>query len=201
MRIAFPLALISTTALFVAGLHYLDSKRSYQTKFGNVSKVENVSIAAVDPDLSKLSKYKNWTLVNPEPVLMDAQTAAMCASVRLMISNPHSSKYISVFINSEAHDSMLTKLDPSFPVGSMIVKEKLNTKDSKAPELLTAMIKHEKGYYPEGGDWEYLVLDGAASKIVERGKLDKCNSCHTMYKTHDFVTRTYLPDNVRNALR
>lgn len=157
--------------------------------------------AQVDPDLVNLSKYRAWTLVNPEPVQMDAQTAVMCAMAQQRAQSIHSQKFISVFVNSEARDSMLTKLNPSFPVGSMVVKEKLATKDSKSPELLTAMIKREKGYYPEGGDWEYLLLDGTASKIVERGKLDKCNSCHTMYKAHDFVTRTYLPDQVRNALK
>jgi hypothetical protein len=83
----------------------------------------------------------------------------------------------------------------------MIVKEKLGSPDSKEPEVLTAMIKREPGYNPGSGDWEYLVLDGAASKIVEQGKLTRCSSCHTSYEHSDFVTRTYLPETVARELK
>ncbi len=163
----------------------------------------SVSDPVEDKDLGRLREYKAWTIVNPEPVLMDQQTAALCAAVTVtqFQPSPHSHKYISVFVNSVGRESMLTKREPVFPVGSMILKEKLSSKDSKSPELLTAMIKHEKGYYPEGGDWEYLLLDGAATKIVERGKLQQCNACHQLYKGRDFVTRTYLPRNVANDLK
>ena len=193
MRIVLPLTLIAATVFLSAGLQQLDSNLE------SPARVEASSIDKVDPDLSKLSKYKNWTLVNQEPFLMDARTAALCAAVQQQ--NPHSNKYISVYVNGEGRESMLTRLEPSFPVGSMIIKEKLRSKDSTTPELLTAMIKREKGYYPEGGDWEYLLLDGAASKIIQRGKLDQCNSCHTMYKNRDFVTRTYLPADVIKGLK
>jgi hypothetical protein len=46
------------------------------------------------------------------------------------------------------------------------------------PELLTAMVKREKGYNPSCYDWEFLVLDGKAERILERGKLVRCQSCH-----------------------
>ena len=96
---------------------------------------------------------------------------------------------------------MMTKQSPKFPIGSMIVKEKLGSADSTTPELLTAMIKREPGYNPEGGDWEYLVLDGAASKIIEQGKLTRCSGCHLPYNGSDFVTRTYLPRTVLSKLK
>lgn len=95
---------------------------------------------------------------------------------------------------------MTTKQRPKFPIGSMIVKEKLGSPDSTTPEVLTAMIKREPGYNPDSGDWEYLVLDGAASKIVEQGKLTRCSGCHRPYQHSDFITRTYLPQTVREKL-
>lgn len=95
----------------------------------------------------------------------------------------------------------MTKLSPKFPVGSIIVKEKLGSPDSTQPELLTAMIKRGPGYNPESGDWEYLVLDGAASKIIEQGKLTRCSGCHRPYQSSDFVTRTYLPATVQSKLK
>ena len=149
--------------------------------------------------LSVLSKYRIWTLVNPAPVKMEPAVSVLCASV--MQQNPHRDKFISVYVNEIGKQAMMMQLNPKFPQGSMIVKEKLGSKDSQAPELLTAMVKREKGYNPESGDWEYLVLDGTASNLTKRGRLIDCRRCHVAYKTTDYVTRTYLPDEVRRQLK
>ena len=160
------------------------------------------SPSAADPDLASLAKYRQWTLVNPTPQLMEQAPANLCGRVTgREEGSPHLHKYISVFVNSIGRDQMMTKRNPKYPVGSMIVKEKLATADSTTPELLTAMIKREAGYNPESGDWEFLVLDGAASEIVERGKLTRCSSCHLPYQNRDFITRTYLPEKVSRGLK
>ena len=152
-------------------------------------------------DLANLAEYRKWTLVNPTPQLMDPLPAISCAVIPgREKSSPHLHKYISVFVNPVGRDAMMTRQLPKFPVGSMIVKEKLGSPDSTTPEVLTAMIKREPGYNPESGDWEYLVLDGPASKIVQQGKLARCSGCHQAYKQSDFVTRTYLPPAVRSKL-
>lgn len=72
--------------------------------------------------------------------------------------------------------------------------------DSTMPEVLTATIKREPSYNPDNGDWEYLILNGIASTIVERGKLTRCNGCHSSYERSDFVT-TYLPEKVTRELK
>lgn len=115
--------------------------------------------------------------------------------------SPHTNKYVSVFVNPVGREQMMTKQRPKFPVGTMIVKEKHGSLDSNNPEMLTAMIKRQPGYNPETGDWEYLVLDGAATTIVEQGKLDRCSGCHRLYKSTDFITRTYLPRTVASELK
>jgi hypothetical protein len=46
-----------------------------------------------------------------------------------------------------------------------------------------------------------MVLDGAASKINERGRLASCNACHAAYSSTDYVTRLYLPHDVRAKLK
>jgi len=153
-------------------------------------------------DLANLAKYRNWTLVNPTPDLMEPVAASSCAIISgQQEPSPHLSKYISVFVNPVAREEMMTKGSPKFPIGSMIVKQKLGSADSTTPELLTAMIKRGPGYNPESGDWEYLVLDGIASKIIEQGKLKECSGCHRSYKHSDFVTRTYLPQTVQDKLQ
>lgn len=155
-----------------------------------------------ESDLAKLAKYRKWTLVNPTPQLMEPTSAISCTIIPgRQKPSPHLNKYISVFVNSVGREEMMTKLSPKFPIGSMIVKEKLGSADSTMPEVLTAMIKRGPGYYPEGGDWEYLVLDGAASQIIERGKLTRCSGCHRPYERGDFVTRTYLPETVLSKLK
>lgn len=152
--------------------------------------------------LTRLSKYRTWALVNPSPVKMDPAVAALCAAPAFpRPANPHQNKFLSVYVNDVGRQAMMTERNPRFPQGSLIVKEKLSNRESQAPELLTAMLKRERGYNPESGDWEYLVLDGTASKIVERGRLASCSSCHVAYSGTDFVTRLYLPDDVRRKLK
>jgi hypothetical protein len=151
-----------------------------------------------DRDLTALAEYRQWTLVNPTPLLMEPVSAASCVAVSgRHESSSHGPKYISVFVNLAGREAMMNGQPPKFPVGSMIVKEKLGSPDSKNPEVLTAMIKREAGYNPESGDWEFLVLDGAASKITERGKLTHCSGCHKPYESSDFVTKSYLTDSVK----
>lgn len=155
-----------------------------------------------ESDLTNLSNYRQWTLVNPTPELMEPLSAISCVIIPgRQEPSPHLHKYVSVFVNPVAREEMMTRQSPKFPSGSMIVKEKLGSPDSTKPEVLTAMIKRAPGYNPESGDWEYLVLDGAASKIVERGKLTRCSGCHSSYEQSDFVTRTYLPATVRRELK
>ncbi len=149
--------------------------------------------------LSVLSKYRTWTLVNPAPVKMEPHVSVLCAAV--MPKNPHRDKFISVYVNEIGKTAMMMQLQPKFPQGSMIVKEKLESTESQSPELLTAMIKREKGYNPRGGDWEYLVLNGSASHLTKRGRLVACSGCHLAYKTTDYVTRTYLSGEDRRQLK
>ena len=69
---------------------------------------------------------------------------------------------------------MMEQAKPSFPEGSVIVKEKLPDKSSQTPELLTVMIKRGKGFNNESGDWEYMVVDGSGTKVEAQGKLENC---------------------------
>jgi hypothetical protein len=48
-----------------------------------------------------------------------------------------------------------------------------------APTLTAyfVMVKRPAGYDPDGGDWEYLVLD-PAGQIEQRGRLPLCVRCH-----------------------
>jgi len=81
---------------------------------------------------------------------------------------------------------------PKFPVGSIIVREKLIFADAADPELVTVMVKREKGFSPKTGDWEYLVIDGNLGKISKREKVGSCSQCHANAAQTDFVFKNYL---------
>ena len=96
---------------------------------------------------------------------------------------------------------MMEELKPKFPVGSVIVKEKLSDRSSQTPELLTVMLKREPGFNPESGDWEFMVLDGAGTKVIDRGKLENCQGCHSAKPETSYTFRTYLSGETINKLR
>jgi hypothetical protein len=145
--------------------------------------------APTDGELLKIVKERAvLECLTPQPVDMAARVAIMCGGPGIN-EGPHAGARFRVHANASA---VLPVFDPwgKFPVGSLILKEKLGKEDG-ATKLFTGMLKREKGYYPEGGDWEYFTVDGAASKIAERGKLSRCATCHEEYPQGDFVTKVY----------
>lgn len=165
-----------------------------------------------------VTDYRGWTQVNPNPLQMSSWVSMMCADSpklqKLRFNDPHSGKFFVVYVNAVGKTAMLTQVKPKFPVGTVIVKEKLPTsKEAKThlakwkgkppypkPELLTTMRKREKGYFPEGGDWEYSVMDGTGQKTLKTGKLETCVACRAPYRDTDFVTRNYLPEKLNHKL-
>ena len=88
---------------------------------------------------------------------------------------------------------MLSERPSKFPVGSIIVREKLATQTDARPELLAVMIKRARGFNPKADDWEFLTVDGALTKIQERQKKGSCLQCHASQSERDFVFP--LPDS------
>ena len=106
-----------------------------------------------------------------------------------------------IYVNEAARHALLDEKRPQFPVGSIIVREKLKMADATTPQLLVAMVKHERGFNPKANDWEFLVIDGDASKIQRREKTGDCLACHSQQKTTDFVFRSYLTEDMRRKQR
>lgn len=109
-------------------------------------------------------------------------------------NNPHE-KGVTTFARyfaNELAQGVIYQVNPKFPVGSIIVREKLVTADAEIPSLVTVMVKREKGFSPKTGDWEYLVADSVLSKIIKREKVGSCSKCHANAESTDFVFKTYL---------
>jgi len=162
---------------------------------------------ASGPDITQavtdevISGYKKWTRVNPKPTQVPAQVAQLCAPAFAPVSPHASDKYITVYVNDIGRHAMMEEKTPHFPQGSVVVKEKLTNFKSTTPELLTVMVKRERGYNPESGDWEYMIIDGNGLSVKERGKLENCQSCHLVDKSTDYVSRNYLPAEVAKQLK
>lgn len=200
MKKTVKLVLASCVALVVAGLLVAQAISASNSHVAPSAPNRVDEATAV----KEIKGYKSWTRVNPEPVLMAPAVAAMCApaSPNSQQSSPHANKFITVYVNDTGLKAMTTELKPAFPVGSVIVKEKLpKERQGAQPELLTVMIKREQGFDPSSGDWEYMALNGEGTKIESRGKLANCQSCHLTTPATDYVFRTYLPDAARQNLR
>jgi hypothetical protein len=145
-----------------------------------------------------ISGYRNWTSVNKDPQVVASHIAVQCsmptaAERSLEDHNPHRDKFVVVYVNPLGRAAMMKQKWPRFPEGSVIVKEKLSTKESARPELLTVMKKREPGYDPQKGDWEYFVFDGTGREMKASGKLENCQGCHLADKSTDYVSRRYIP--------
>jgi hypothetical protein len=73
-----------------------------------------------------------------------------------------------------------------FPVGSIIVRERLLTPTSN-PDRLVVMVKHERDFNPKADGWEFLTVAGDATKVIKREKEGNCLSCHASASNNDFV--------------
>lgn len=167
---------------------------------------ERTSVQAQLTGSELIEGYRRWTRVNPVPAVFHSRIATLCAAptakqTEMETGNPHRDKFITVYVNDIGEHAMMREKRPRFPRGSVIVKEKLPSREGSPPELLTAMIKREPGYNPGSGDWEYMVLDGAGREVRARGRLESCQSCHLSESHNDYVSRNYLPEDVRKNLR
>ncbi len=91
------------------------------------------------------------------------------------------------YINDLAREAVNAEPAIQFPRGSIIVREKLANADDAKPLLLTVMIKRVRGFNPKANDWEFLAIDGAMNKILERQKKGSCLDCHSSQEHRDFV--------------
>ncbi len=84
-----------------------------------------------------------------------------------------------------------------YPVKTILIKENYNKRDKKPdqPLFLTIMVKREKGYDPDNGDWEYIKSNVDGDILVQGNSQDKevyeqCASCHINISDRDYIFST-----------
>ena len=145
--------------------------------------------------LELVKGFHGWKKANPTPVRLASKFDLLCAPASMaMIKaeqkvNPHFQRFITVYVNKIGEKAM--EKGGKFPVGSVIVKEKLE-ENLKTPVLSTVMIKREKGYNPKCGDWQFAAIDAFTTKVTMDGKVKSCMFCHVDQAKKDFVFKTYV---------
>lgn len=141
--------------------------------------------------------YRSWQATTAEPYVM--LDAADCRAPSAPLG-PHGARYIRVFVNGPGREVVGTA--KPYPVGSVIVKEKLLKKDDAKPSELGIMITRESGWEYKfiGADARLAAVSSSADgnsnaerdgivgedSIVGRDSVKNCASCHRRAR-HDSV--------------
>jgi uncharacterized membrane protein len=116
-------------------------------------------------------------------------------------SDDHGGRLVNTHVNSIGAEAYKTK--QPLPVGSVVVKESFEVDDkgkmTGAAGPVFVMVKKEKGYAPENGDWYYAIhwanvpesfSADIGKQVYWRGKSPKvgyCYTCHNDYQKWDFL--------------
>ncbi len=96
-----------------------------------------------------------------------------------------------VYANEKAKTSIYSD-SPSFPVGSILVRERHDEELKPLPNKVIAMVKREAGFSPNTGDWEFFMFDGWTLALQLRETTGNCAACHSQAKATDWTFRTYM---------
>lgn len=158
--------------------------------------------AAVAPDAPDdieqiAASYSSLRSMTGEPVLVDADIARLCTVATQAAleaarerSGPHALSAVRIYM-SDAAAKEFVEINPRYPVGSVIVKQKVklgiasDAGGSSSRNGVGGMIKRAPGYDPAHGDWEYFYFEEAAK--IERGRIESCIRCHRRAADTDHV--------------
>ena len=152
-----------------------------------------MSSAAARHDIgipSSLADYRSWKKLTPEPRLVPFQLAMACAppdsehqlEAARKTHGPHADRWMTTYMNSIAAAAFEKDDASEFPVGSVIVKEKLIGPADEKPEGIGVMIKRGAKFAASGG-WEFQFYPSAKNT----SSLEHCVACHRSGAERDYV--------------
>jgi hypothetical protein len=141
-----------------------------------------------------MATYTTWQPQSATAVDISAYIFALCrgptAAEEAFTKSVHSRFQLRDWANPGAVAGLAAKGVGGFPVGATIVKEKFALVPPSTTYQLAAlgmMIKRSPGFYPAGGDWEFVYWN--ATDGVSRGpaQLSSCTTCHAATIATDYV--------------
>ena len=142
--------------------------------------------------VSDVKEYRKMFRVNEKPIDMVEETKIMCAPPSA-VYGPHYNPGVVYYINEIAAQGLKTYPEKKqFPVGSIIVKEKQESKTEDSVQIITVMKKVRAESSEDS--WDYKMFD--VKKWVEvtpssqqASSLGRsCIGCHRLYKSNDYVS-------------
>ncbi|MCE9545874.1 MAG: cytochrome P460 family protein [Planctomycetia bacterium] len=128
--------------------------------------------------------YREFKPTTKEPlVVLPFYSSVGCISTFYSSIPSSHAGLIRIYSNPVGEKRLAGETKGPFPVGSVIVKEKL-TQENKAVGI-GGMIKRAPGYDADNGDWEYFYVDKEAA--FSTGKMTHCMNCHAQSKDNDYV--------------
>jgi hypothetical protein len=142
----------------------------------------------------ELAAYRNWVALVSEPRLVPLEfwfrcaptTAADWAEARTKYG-PHTQRYIRVYGNQKAADTVARPKPGPLPTGSMIAKEKLVTMEG-SPEGLGFMIRRATPEFAATDGWEFLYFPASGDRDKTH---QECASCHRRAPSGNYVFGLY----------
>lgn len=145
--------------------------------------------------------YRNFRKMTDQAVFVNPELAMLCigasqsqVEAARKTKGPHAHTAILIYMNESAAKTF-ERAHGDYETGAVIVKEKMllgyreeNSRahpGAKAGNGVGGMVKREKGYDPEHGDWEYFYFDEPAK--IESGRMGSCVTCHEGAKATDHV--------------
>jgi cytochrome P460 len=142
--------------------------------------------------MSDVKEYRKMFRVNEKPIDMVEETKIMCAPPSA-VYGPHYNPGVVYYINEIAGQGLKTYLEKKqFPVGSIIVKEKQESKTEDSVQIITVMKKVRAESSEDS--WEYKMfdvrkwteVDPSSQQAASLGR--SCIGCHRLYKSNDYVS-------------
>ena len=132
-------------------------------------------------------KYRDLIRATKTPKSLSAQFATLCGfsaamDAEVKRSGPHAIQYVNYYRS----ESAVQPATGAWPVGSVLVKEKLgfDFKGGAAqPTAIAGMIKRAAGTAPKTGDWEFFWSENG--KLSQKS-MAHCAGCHSG-AARDFV--------------
>lgn len=147
-----------------------------------------VAFAASTEDrlVTRYLQYRNFTRLTTEKIDIAESVRMMCLDPK-MIHGPHIEPGIHLYASSSAIAVRKTSTTPRYAIGTLLVKEKFDTKDAAAPSLITVMEKTANQGRVD--DWRFTMIRLADRSIVRDTARMSCAECHARYTRTDFVSQ------------
>ncbi|HYC60313.1 MAG TPA: cytochrome P460 family protein [Thermoanaerobaculia bacterium] len=137
---------------------------------------------------SSLANYRSWKKLDPKPRPVPWHLAMACAPSAGRLEEarkthgPHADRWMTAYVNAIAAAAFEKDDASEFPIGSVLVKEKLIGPEGEKPEGAGVMIKRGAEFAASGG-WEFQFYPAA----TKASSLDGCVACHRSGGKRDYV--------------